>query len=118
MADTLALTQELMRRASISPEDGGCQDLMIERLEAIENGRMSASGGESPPLPTRHYQLLTMDTVGGFGDTATAGDLVHFGEAMVSKASRTTRLKKSSSVEVRNETRIVNEAFQVREKVA
>ena len=35
MADTLALTQELMRRASISPEDGGCQDLMIERLEAI-----------------------------------------------------------------------------------
>lgn len=32
---TLALTQELMSRASVSPTDGGCQSLMIERLEAI-----------------------------------------------------------------------------------
>jgi succinyl-diaminopimelate desuccinylase len=35
MADTLALTQDLIRRASVSPEDGGCQALMIERLAAI-----------------------------------------------------------------------------------
>ncbi len=34
MADTLALTQELVRRPSVSPEDGGCQELMIERLVA------------------------------------------------------------------------------------
>ena len=34
MADTLALTQELIRRPSVSPEDGGCQELMIERLVA------------------------------------------------------------------------------------
>jgi succinyl-diaminopimelate desuccinylase len=32
---TLALTQEFMSRASVSPVDGGCQELMIERLEAI-----------------------------------------------------------------------------------
>ena len=32
---TLALTQDLMSRASVSPTDGGCQALMIERLEAI-----------------------------------------------------------------------------------
>jgi succinyl-diaminopimelate desuccinylase len=31
----LALTQELISRASVSPTDGGCQALMIERLEAI-----------------------------------------------------------------------------------
>jgi succinyl-diaminopimelate desuccinylase len=32
---TLALTQEFMSRASVSPVDGGCQDLMIARLESI-----------------------------------------------------------------------------------
>jgi succinyl-diaminopimelate desuccinylase len=32
---TLRLTEELMARASVSPTDGGCQALMIERLEAI-----------------------------------------------------------------------------------
>jgi succinyl-diaminopimelate desuccinylase len=35
---TLALTQELMSRASVSPTDGGCQALMTERLEAIGFG--------------------------------------------------------------------------------
>ena len=32
---TLELTQRLIARASVSPADGGCQALMIERLEAI-----------------------------------------------------------------------------------
>jgi succinyl-diaminopimelate desuccinylase len=32
MPDTLALTQELIRRPSVSPDDGGCQPLLIERL--------------------------------------------------------------------------------------
>ncbi len=35
MSDTLALTQEMIRRQSVSPDDGGCQELIIERLEAI-----------------------------------------------------------------------------------
>jgi succinyl-diaminopimelate desuccinylase len=33
--DTLRLTEQLIARASVSPADGGCQELMIERLEAI-----------------------------------------------------------------------------------
>ncbi len=33
--DTLQLTQELIARASVSPTDGGCQALMIARLQAI-----------------------------------------------------------------------------------
>lgn len=33
MSDALALTQELIRRPSVSPEDGGCQELLIARLE-------------------------------------------------------------------------------------
>jgi succinyl-diaminopimelate desuccinylase len=35
MSSVLALTQDLMSRASVSPTDGGCQALMIQRLEAI-----------------------------------------------------------------------------------
>jgi succinyl-diaminopimelate desuccinylase len=35
MSATLELTEELISRASVSPTDGGCQALMIERLEAI-----------------------------------------------------------------------------------
>lgn len=31
--DVLALTRALIARPSVSPEDGGCQDLLIERLE-------------------------------------------------------------------------------------
>lgn len=31
--DVLALTEALIARPSVSPEDGGCQDLLIERLE-------------------------------------------------------------------------------------
>jgi len=37
-SDTLRLTEELIARASVSPTDGGCQQLMIERLEAIGFG--------------------------------------------------------------------------------
>jgi succinyl-diaminopimelate desuccinylase len=34
-SDTLVLTEQLIARNSVSPADGGCQALMIERLEAI-----------------------------------------------------------------------------------
>ncbi len=33
-SDTLAFTQELISRASVTPTDNGCQDLMIKRLSA------------------------------------------------------------------------------------
>jgi succinyl-diaminopimelate desuccinylase len=35
MSSTLQLTQELIARQSVSPIDGGCQTLMIERLAAV-----------------------------------------------------------------------------------
>jgi succinyl-diaminopimelate desuccinylase len=34
-SSTLELTKDLMSRASVSPTDGGCQPVMIQRLEAI-----------------------------------------------------------------------------------
>ena len=35
MSDTLELAQQLIARKSVTPDDAGCQDLMISRLEAI-----------------------------------------------------------------------------------
>lgn len=35
MSDALELTQALITHPSVSPSDGGCQDLLIERLERI-----------------------------------------------------------------------------------
>ena len=35
VSPTIALAQDLMGRASVTPEDKGCQELMIARLEAI-----------------------------------------------------------------------------------
>jgi succinyl-diaminopimelate desuccinylase len=35
MSSTLELAKELISRASVTPEDAGCQELMIARLEAI-----------------------------------------------------------------------------------
>jgi len=35
MSDALELTQALIAHPSVSPSDGGCQDLLIERLERI-----------------------------------------------------------------------------------
>ena len=35
MSDTLELSKAMIARPSVSPTDGGCQDLMIERLEAL-----------------------------------------------------------------------------------
>ncbi len=36
MSPTLKLAQELIRRPSVTPDDGGCQDLIAERLAAID----------------------------------------------------------------------------------
>jgi succinyl-diaminopimelate desuccinylase len=35
MTDALELTQAMIARPSVSPSDGGCQDLLSERLERI-----------------------------------------------------------------------------------
>ena len=35
MSDALALTHALISRPSVSPADGGCQQLLVERLEAL-----------------------------------------------------------------------------------
>jgi len=60
MSATLELAQALIRRPSITPQDGGCQELMIERLERlgfevermpfgnVENFWATRRGGDGP----------------------------------------------------------------------
>jgi len=60
MSDTLELTKAMIARPSVSPADGGCQDLMIERLEPlgfevermpfgdVENFWATRRGGDGP----------------------------------------------------------------------
>jgi len=60
MSDTLELTKAMIARPSVSPADGGCQDLMIERLEAlgfaverlrfgdVDNFWATRTGGDGP----------------------------------------------------------------------
>ena len=60
MSDTLELSKAMIARPSVSPTDGGCQDLMIERLEAlgfavermpfgdVENFWATRRGGDGP----------------------------------------------------------------------
>ena len=35
MSDTLQLAQALIARRSLTPDDAGCQDILIERLEKL-----------------------------------------------------------------------------------
>ena len=60
MSDTLDLARALIRRASVTPVDAGCQDLMAERLAAVgfriepmpcgEVTNLWARRGQSGPL--------------------------------------------------------------------
>ena len=73
--------------------------------DADDADSAAATAPTPPPLPTRHYSL-TVEAMSGGG----ASSLVDNASYQLSKA----RLNKSISIDVRNETRIVNEAFQVR----
>jgi succinyl-diaminopimelate desuccinylase len=62
MSDTLDLTKAMIARPSVSPTDGGCQELMIERLEPlgfavermpfgnVDNFWAKRQGGDGPVL--------------------------------------------------------------------
>ena len=67
--ETVLLTQELIRRRSVTPDDSGCQEVMIERLAAIgftiERLRFGdvdnfwAVRGDSGPTLCRTYRCST-----------------------------------------------------------
>ena len=59
MSDTIEFARELIRRASVTAEDEGCQKLMIERLRNagfdIEDMAFTEEGYDLGPLP---YQTV------------------------------------------------------------
>ena len=86
-SDTLTLAKDLISRRSVTPEDAGCQELMIARLEAIgftverlhfgDVDNFWARRGNSAPLyafaghtdvvptgPEEQWQIPPFDTVG------------------------------------------------------
>ena len=69
----IELTQQLIRRPSLSPDDAGCQALMIERLRAIGftvermdvgdtqnfwHGAVRAKRWPLPDIPTSFLQVM------------------------------------------------------------
>ncbi|HLQ84788.1 MAG TPA: hypothetical protein VK110_01450 [Salinisphaeraceae bacterium] len=67
MEEALALTQALVRRPSITPDDAGCQQLLGERLEAAGfavthlrcgqvNNLWAVAGARPAAVPRRAYR--------------------------------------------------------------
>ena len=93
----LDLAQQLIRRPSLSPDDAGCQDIMISRLEAIGfhvepmpfgdtlnfwatrgEGKTLAFAGHTDVVPTGDHKLLV---TGPFKPTLRDGMLYGRGSA-------------------------------------
>jgi succinyl-diaminopimelate desuccinylase len=57
MHDTLRLTEALIARPSVTPEDSGCQALMIERLQALGFGCTTLTFGPSDAPVTNLWAI-------------------------------------------------------------
>ena len=73
MSRTLDLTCELMSRASVSPFDGGCQPLMIQRLEAAAFGVERLRFGQVDNFWAKHGSGAPVFCFAGHTDVVPAG---------------------------------------------
>ena len=75
MTTTLALTRELISRRSITPDDAGCQELIIERLEPLGfvTRRINVNGVSN--LWLRHGVTRPLICLAGHTDVVPAGPL-------------------------------------------
>jgi len=75
MSDTLTLTKELIRRASLTPDDAGCQQVLIKRLEklgfVIENLRFD----DVDNLWARRGTAAPLFVFAGHTDVVPTGDI-------------------------------------------
>jgi len=76
MSETLYLTEQLLARASVTPLDGGCQELIAQRLsacgflcESIVSGpddfRVTNLWAKRPVAPAQYAQLATKSVANG-----------------------------------------------------
>lgn len=73
--DTLALTQELIARASVTPSDNGCQDLMISRLQAAGFKAEKLNYGNVENFWARHGTESPVLCFAGHTDVVPTGPL-------------------------------------------
>ena len=78
MSDTLELATELVNRASVTPEDAGCQQLMRERLEAIGFRCDDLPFGEVSNFWARHGDAAPLLVFAGHTDVVPTGPLEHW----------------------------------------
>lgn len=74
MSTTLSLAQELISRASVSPDDAGCQDLLIQRLERLGFEVQRLPFGEVLNFWARHGTQAPLLAFAGHTDVVPPGD--------------------------------------------
>ncbi len=77
-SDTIALAQDLIRRPSISPEDGGCQFVIAERLQKIGFEIRFLNSGEVTNLWARKGSDSPLLTFVGHTDVVPPGNESHW----------------------------------------
>lgn len=75
---TLALTKDLLSRQSITPEDAGCQELMIQRLEALGFIVEIMIFEDTTNFWARRGTEAPLFTFAGHTDVVPTGDLTHW----------------------------------------
>jgi succinyl-diaminopimelate desuccinylase len=73
MSDAVELTLALIRRASVSPQDQGCLDLIGERLAAVGFGNERLDFGPVANLWSRHGRAAPVLCFAGHTDVVPAG---------------------------------------------
>ncbi len=74
MSDTLEFTRELMARASVTPDDAGCQELLAARLRAAGFEVESLPFGDVTNLWARHGRGRPLLCFAGHTDVVPPGD--------------------------------------------
>ncbi|OCH34027.1 succinyl-diaminopimelate desuccinylase [Aliivibrio fischeri] len=75
---TLALAKDLLSRQSITPEDAGCQELMIKRLEALGFTIEMMVFEDTTNFWARRGNEAPLFTFAGHTDVVPTGDLTHW----------------------------------------
>ncbi|MUK71201.1 succinyl-diaminopimelate desuccinylase [Aliivibrio fischeri] len=75
---TLALAKDLLSRQSITPEDAGCQELMIKRLEALGFTIEIMVFEDTTNFWARRGNEAPLFTFAGHTDVVPTGDLTHW----------------------------------------
>lgn len=75
MSDTLELAKDLISRASVTPDDAGCQALLAERLEKLGFSIESLRFGDVDNLWARHGNEAPLFVFAGHTDVVPPGPL-------------------------------------------